>query len=236
MNNDASLEATVAPGSCAVPHVHSHARTLSIGRSRKVGVVKTGTILRIQIHEVIAYAALTVVVGLEVAGFFSKTQLVKEVMIGVRGIEKLSDRGIDVALPFRIARAVWIPEAEVFAVWAGLVERVILVIPVALGNTIVAPCGGIVLGAVTVPTEFTTHTVEGIGDDDTRTFSGIVKSPGAGKVSYALRDREDDDLLDFIGGIRTVVDYMVDLFTVLRIDVGQEPIATHICLHPPAKH
>lgn len=64
MDDNPGLEATIAVGRRLSPYVHAHARKLTIRRRRKVGVVGTRSVLRVEDDLVVSRATLAVVVNL----------------------------------------------------------------------------------------------------------------------------------------------------------------------------
>lgn len=97
VDDNAGLEAAVTVGSRSGPGVHAHAAGLAIGRSSKVGVVGTRAVLGVQDNEVVATAALVVVVELKVSCLLGETERVEKVVEGVGGVEELSNGGVDVS-------------------------------------------------------------------------------------------------------------------------------------------
>src|SRR5262245_37201302 len=72
---------------------HLHARALSFGRRRKVGVVGPRSILRFCSDRIIAGSATSEVVRLEVACRFGEPEPVREIMNDVVEIEEIGHRG-----------------------------------------------------------------------------------------------------------------------------------------------
>src|SRR5690242_3995090 len=73
------------------PNEHAHARTLTVRRREEVGIVSTRRILSADLDVVATFAALVVVIELEVAGGFIKTILVENVMHNIAYIVHIGD-------------------------------------------------------------------------------------------------------------------------------------------------
>lgn len=73
VDNNSGIEAAVAVGGCRVPDVHAHACWLAVRRCGEVGVVLAGTILSVEVDEILTGTTCTIVVDLEVSGLFVET-------------------------------------------------------------------------------------------------------------------------------------------------------------------
>lgn len=192
VNDNTSLEAGVAVGSRSVPDVHAHARLLSIRRSGEVGVVGTRAILGVQDDIVGAKAASTVVVDLEVTGSFVEAEGVEQVVVGVRGVEQLSDGSVyvrrwrggrggvreDVVVAATTARPVVVKVA-------GATGRV------GLGDGVVATSHGVSGRASTVPAELRCGGVPRVGEGRPAALARVVDSPRAKRYVSGARGLRD---------------------------------------------
>ena len=119
--------------------VHLHAWRRAIGRGGHVGVVRAAAIQRIRLHGVIAEAAATEIVHLEIARRLGEAQFVKPVVHPVADVEELHHRRRRVVgwiLRGQIHREIKHPEGR--ALRAREVWRIIGV-PIGVGIGVVAP-------------------------------------------------------------------------------------------------
>jgi hypothetical protein len=197
VNDDSSVERAVALRSGTGPNVHAHARHLTIGRRREVGVVGTRTILdqRQQLQKnrssrnaylcvennfIGALASSAVVVSLKVASSLVETKSVKQIVVHVRGVEQLSHRRIHV----RRGGCRGGGERENVVVGASAAGPVVGEVSVASGG--VCLCNGIVStghsvarSARAVPAELGSGRVLGVGNGRPAAFAGVGDSPRA---------------------------------------------------------
>lgn len=96
VDDDTGLEGAIPVGGGQGPDVHAHAAVLSIGGSGEVGVVSAGAVLGVEDDEVVALAALSVVVDLEIAGRLGEAEVVQQVVVHVGRVEELGDRSVGV--------------------------------------------------------------------------------------------------------------------------------------------
>lgn len=155
VDDDAGLEGAVAVGRRRVPDVHAHASRGAVGPGREVCVVEARAVLCVEPDEVVAHAALAVVVGLEVACGRGEAELVEEVVVGVGGVPELGDGCVDVAAEVGGVEAVGVVEVEGWAGGAREAEVFGLraVGPVVLRDGVVAAGGVVGVGAIAVPGE-----------------------------------------------------------------------------------
>lgn len=137
VDDHTGLERAVSVGGGLSPDVHPHASILTIRRGGEVGIVSAGAILGVENDEVVASAALAVVVDLEVAGLFGEAKIVQKVVVDVRRVEKLGDRSIRVSGGRRQRLIPVVFELERRAGGAVVVEVVRPAIRVCLSDTIV---------------------------------------------------------------------------------------------------
>jgi hypothetical protein len=237
VNDDTSLKSAVSERIGIVPHVHPHACSLAIRWGSKVGVVESAAILCVEENKVITNTTLSVVVDLEVSCLLVEAERVQQVVINVGSVEQLGDRSVRVALEIRLIGGVGVMELEVRAdrSWQIVVFACSLVCPVVLCNAVVAACGGVLLAAITVPTEFTRLSVKRISDDNALAFCWVVDSPGATTGQRMICQPKFSYSLDLVRCICGVINDGVHLTAINGIDVRQEPVAHDVGLDSPGQ-
>lgn len=112
VDDHTGLKSTVPVGGGLSPDVHPHTAVLAIGGSGEVGVVGARAILRVEDDEVVTLATLSVVVRLEVTGLLGESEIVQKVVVCVRSVEELGDRGVGVGRRRRQSRVPVVLELE----------------------------------------------------------------------------------------------------------------------------
>lgn len=87
VEDDAGLKGSVALWGGFGPHVHAHAAGLAVGRGGEVGIVGAGTVLGAEDGKVVALAAKTGVVDLEVVGGLGEAERVQQIVVHVDSVE-----------------------------------------------------------------------------------------------------------------------------------------------------
>lgn len=100
-------------------------------------------------------------------------------MVLVGSVEELSGRCVTVVGGVCLSEGVLVLEGVRFGVGAVVVQVCAATGGVRLGDTVVATGGGVVAGAVTVPSEWREGKVLGVLDNRARSRSGIVNTPWA---------------------------------------------------------
>ena len=183
VDDNTCFEARIAVGGGSVPDVHAHARLLAIGRGGEVGVVGARAILGVQDSIISATAACTVVVDLEVTGSLVEAESVEQVVVGVRGVEQLSDRSVHV----RRRRGGGGGVREDVVVARATARPVVVEVGGATGRVrlsdgVVATRHSVSGRASTMPAEFRCGGVPGVSEGRPATFARVVDSPGARKI------------------------------------------------------
>lgn len=187
VDDDAGFETAVTEWSCVVPHVHSHTSGLAIGRCSEIGVIQARAILRVEDDEIVATPASAVVVGFKVSCRFVKAKLVEEIVVGVCGVEELSDGGVGVLQPAGLIKRIGIFKCELRIQGAVIIQVVCCVIWVDLSNAIVAASCLVRFGTGAVPAELAGLLVPRIGEDYPFSFCRIVDTPWTVAKSAVLQ-------------------------------------------------
>lgn len=137
VDDDTSLKSAVSVRGGLGPDVHAHAAVLAVGGRGEVGVVGAGAVLGVEDDEVVALAALAVVVGLEVAGRLGEAEVVQQVVVRVGRVEELGDRGVGVRRRGRQRRVPVVLELERRACRAVVAEVVRTAVGVGLRDAVV---------------------------------------------------------------------------------------------------
>ena len=89
MQDNRTVEIAVTIRRCAGEYVHLHAPGLAIGRSGKIRVVGTTTVLGIGLYGVVPLPATTEIVVLEVASRLSEAELIEPIVRDVAPVKKI---------------------------------------------------------------------------------------------------------------------------------------------------
>lgn len=98
VNDHTSLKRAISDGVGVVPDVHPHTSLLAIWWCSEIGVIVAATVLGMCPDEVIADAALFVVIVLKITRLFVEAEIIQKIMIHVGCIEQLSNRCIGIRL------------------------------------------------------------------------------------------------------------------------------------------
>lgn len=157
VENDAGLKSGVALRGGLGPEVHAHAARFSVGRGGEVGVVGAGAVLGAEDGKVIALAAKTGVIDLEVVGGLSEAKGVQKVVVHVDGVKQLGRGGIVIRSRVHDAGVVGIFELVsrrrglVVVQVALVVEDASLAIGVGLGDGVISLSAIVGRGAIIQP-------------------------------------------------------------------------------------
>lgn len=157
----------------------THPGHLSIGWSGKVGVVGTRTILYVEDNSVITNTALTVVIGLEVAGLLVEAKSVEEIVICVCSVEQLGNGSINICCWGSCGGGVWVLEDRLGVCGSVVVQVGGTAGRIVLSNAVVTTGRSVCCSASAQPAELGCSSVPWVGENLSGPFSGVVDSPGA---------------------------------------------------------
>lgn len=194
VHHDAGLERAVAAGRRLRPQVHAHAAWAAVGRRGEIGVVGAGAVLGVEDDVVAARAAEALVGDLEVVGGLGEAEGVQQVVVLVRGVEELRDRGVVIGCWVGDAGVVGVFEGVGVRGWAVVVEVACVGVGAAVRlwvdvcQAVVAAGRGVIASAVIVPGEWRRGYVPGVGDAlagdiECNGLVWVVYGPGTGPWS-----------------------------------------------------
>ena len=185
VDDDASFKGTVSVRCSLGPDEHPHAAGLSVRRCREICVVGTTTILGVQNDLVISDTTFAVVARLKIPSGLGEAKFVEEIVVPVRGIEELRDRSIDVRFWVGRSKVQGVIEVRRCARRSEVVEIVRATVIVFLRNTIISPASLVCCAGISLPGVWRSGQIPWVRLNDSATFVGILKRPGAMVVSAA---------------------------------------------------